>query len=108
MLFKLKSNKPLVFLDQAIVSGSNFILGILLARNLGIEGYGYYSLIWLVVLFFSSMQLASLISPMMSLGPKKKYNCSKKLLFYNDSNAVFLCRFIHAISIFIFLHDWNL
>ena len=71
MLTKLRNKKSLVFLDQVMVSGSNFILGILLARNLGIEGYGYYSLIWLVVLFFSSMQLASLISPMMSLGPKK-------------------------------------
>jgi len=114
MLFKLKSNKPLVFLDQAIVSGSNFILGILLARNLGIEGYGYYSLIWLVVLFFSSMQLASLISPMMSLGPKKNIIAQKNYYFTMIAMQFFyaglsmLLAFLFFCMIGIFKDEWDI
>jgi len=54
-----------------MISGSNFILGILLARYLGVEGYGQFALLWLIVLFFSSLQLAYIISPMLTLGAKK-------------------------------------
>jgi len=71
MLARLKDKKLLVFLDQGIVSLSNFILGILLARYLGVEGYGQFALFWLIVLFFSSLQQAFIISPMLTLGSKK-------------------------------------
>lgn len=54
-----------------LVSGSNFLLGILLARYLGVESYGQFALFWLIVLFFSSLQLAYIISPMLTLGAKK-------------------------------------
>jgi len=54
-----------------LVSGSNFLLGILLARYLGVEGYGQFALLWLIVLFFSSLQLAYIVSPMLTLGSKK-------------------------------------
>lgn len=71
MLSKIKNKKSLIFLDQILVSGSNFILGIILARFLGVEGYGQFALLWLIVLFFSSLQLAYIISPMLTLGSKK-------------------------------------
>lgn len=66
MINKLRNKKTLVFLDQIIVSGSNFLLGILLARNLGIEEYGQFALLWLIVLFFSSLQLSFIVSPMLT------------------------------------------
>jgi len=72
MLSRIKNKKSLVFLDQMLVSGSNFLLGILLARFLGLDGYGQFALLWLIVLFFSSLQLAYIISPMLTLGSKKK------------------------------------
>lgn len=34
MLSKIKNKKSLVFWDQAIMSGSNFLLGILLASDI--------------------------------------------------------------------------
>jgi O-antigen/teichoic acid export membrane protein len=71
LINKLKNKKLLVFLDQALVSGSNFVLGILLARYLGVAGYGQFALLWLIVLFFSSLQLAYIISPMLTLVQKK-------------------------------------
>jgi len=57
--------------DQVMVSGINFITGILVARFLGIEDYGRFTLIWIVVLFASSIQMSSINSPMMSIGPKR-------------------------------------
>lgn len=57
--------------DQAVVSGSNFILGILLARMLGIAEFGVYSLAMLVILFANMIQQSAINAPMMSIGPKQ-------------------------------------
>ncbi|MBX2860470.1 MAG: hypothetical protein KTR14_04500 [Vampirovibrio sp.] len=59
-----------VFADQALVSGVNFLTGILLARFLGIDDFGRFTLIWMVVLFVNAIQYAQTVSPMMSIGPK--------------------------------------
>ncbi len=58
-------------LDQAMVSGVNFFTGIILVRFLGLEEFGRFTLTWLIILFFNSMQFAAVISPMMSIGPKQ-------------------------------------
>ena len=80
MISKIKNKKSLIFLDQMLVSGSNFVLGIILARSLGVEGYGQFALLWLIVLFFSSLQLAYIISPMLTLGSKKSLSILDKYL----------------------------
>ena len=58
-------------LDQAMVSGVNFFTGIILVRFLGLEEFGRFTLAWLIILFFNSIQFAAVISPMMSIGPKQ-------------------------------------
>src|SRR3989339_512327 len=58
--------------DQAMVSGVNFLTGILLARYLGLEEYGRFTLAWMAVLLCNSFQQAGIIAPMMSIGPKQK------------------------------------
>ncbi|MBO9496925.1 oligosaccharide flippase family protein [Thalassotalea sp. G20_0] len=68
--------------DQILVSGCNFLSGIILARFLGVELYGVFTLCWLVILFFSSLQLSSIIQPMMSLAPK--YEGHKSTEFYGS------------------------
>lgn len=60
-----------VLADQAIISGTNFLTGILVARALGIEAFGVFSLAWLAVLFAFTLQSAAVLSPMMSVGPKQ-------------------------------------
>lgn len=57
--------------DQTMVSGVNFLTGILLARYLGIEEFGRFTLVWMSVLFVNSLQHALINSPMMSIGPKQ-------------------------------------
>lgn len=58
----------LVLGDQAVVSGANFVMGLLLARYLGPAGYGQFVLSYNVVLFVASIQSAMVISPMMVIG----------------------------------------
>lgn len=59
-------------LDQALVSGANFLTNILLARGLGFREYGIFALSWMVVLFANSLQYAFVITPMVSIGPKQE------------------------------------
>ncbi len=61
----------IVLADQALVSGSNFLLGVLLTRELGLDGFGTYSLLWMGVLFALSFSQAFIVQPMLSLGPKQ-------------------------------------
>jgi O-antigen/teichoic acid export membrane protein len=73
LLTRLKaySSTLITLADQAVVSGSNFLIGIVLARVLGIEGYGLFALLWMVVLFGKSINQAFVTRPMLTLAPKK-------------------------------------
>lgn len=55
----------LVLLDQAIVSGANFVIGLVLARFLGPAGYGQFVLTYNIILFIAGVQAALIIAPMM-------------------------------------------
>ena len=66
------SHKILVLVDQALVSGVNFIVSALLARLLGVENFGLFAFGWMLVLFVSSVQLAFIISPLFTLYPKNE------------------------------------
>jgi len=57
--------------DQAMVSASNFLIVVLLARFMGIEEFGRFSMVWLVAELLHSIQHALIIAPMLSVGPKQ-------------------------------------
>ena len=57
--------------DQSVVSGANFLTGIILARGLGVAEFGRFSLLWLVVLFVQGIQYNGIVVAMMSIGPKQ-------------------------------------
>ena len=61
------SSINLTVLDQVLVSGVNLVLNIFLARMLGVEGFGIFSVLWVCVLFVSSLQLALILYPILSL-----------------------------------------
>src|SRR5271170_4118156 len=72
-LSRLSGGKELsALLDQALVSGSNFLTNVMLARALGVSDYGVFGLAWIAVLFVNSLQWAFIVSPMMSIGPKQE------------------------------------
>ena len=65
------SEKGLVLIDQAVVSGGNFLTSILLARALGIASFGQYSVVILIFFFFLSVVQAFITQPLYTLGNKK-------------------------------------
>jgi O-antigen/teichoic acid export membrane protein len=67
----LRSNTFLIYTDQAIVSGFSFLSSILLARYLGLQGFGIFSIAWLGVMIASSINQPLIITPMQTLGNKK-------------------------------------
>lgn len=62
----------LSFGDQALSSACNFLTTILLARALGLEAFGVYTMVWLALYFAMSLQLGLVVSPMMSIGTKEQ------------------------------------
>lgn len=82
----LASSKVLVLFDQAIVSGSNFLMGVLIARSCGLEGFGLYSLIFLFYQLLASFQDSFIISPMLVFLPKSHRIRKEKLLFFYGCN----------------------
>lgn len=62
----------LSFGDQAFCSACNFLTTILLARALGLEAFGLYTMVWLALYLAMNLQLGLVVSPMMSIGTKKQ------------------------------------
>lgn len=58
--------------DQAVVSAANFLTGLFVARYAGIGAFGTFSMCWLAVLFMQSLQIATVIQPMLCIGPKQE------------------------------------
>ncbi len=56
----LKKNKSnvIALIDQGVISGTNFLFGILITRFSGLDTYGNFTLFWLIFLFLQSMSLA--------------------------------------------------
>ena len=58
--------------DQGMVSAANFATTIVLARFLGLEEFGRFTLAWMAVQMAHSFQKAMITAPMMSIGPKQE------------------------------------
>jgi O-antigen/teichoic acid export membrane protein len=112
-IIRQNSHVNWTLLDQALVSGSNFLTGILLARYLGISEFGVFSLAWMVILFVNNMQISLIAAPMMSIGPKQAN--AEATAYYS---AVFIQQFILSGSVSIivasglkistfFSSEWN-
>ena len=57
--------------DQAIVSGANFALNILLARWLSPTEYGAFAIAFSILLFLSGFHNALILEPMSVIGPSQ-------------------------------------
>ncbi len=70
-IIKQHSHLNWTLADQVMVSGVNFLTNILIARFLGLEDFGRFSLLWLLILLINSLQIALIISPMQSIGSQQ-------------------------------------
>lgn len=64
------SQMNLAIADQGMISMVSFLTGALLARQLGLEEFGRFSLVWIAVIFAGTIHHAVINSPMMSIGVK--------------------------------------
>ena len=97
-LIKSYKNLNLYFFDQMIVSFTNFALTIIIVRSLGVEQFGVFSFFWLLLLLINSIQLAFIISPMLTNAAKKNDNNVK-----NYYGGVLIQQFIFTFIVFILL-----
>ncbi len=58
--------------DQSVVSATNFLTNVMLARFMGLREFGVFALAWMSVLFVNSLQGALMTAPMMSIAPKQE------------------------------------
>ncbi|MCI5055472.1 MAG: lipopolysaccharide biosynthesis protein [Flavobacteriales bacterium] len=72
------------YVDQGLISGVSFLLTIILARLLGVEGFGVFSFIYLVLLFMSSIHQALIIKPMMTSFDEQGEDYELELKFMNS------------------------
>lgn len=113
-IIKSQKTKLITLCDQAVVSGTNFLSGILLTRELGIDSYGSYAIAFLFVLFCSSIHQAFIISPMLSLGVKKDSTEKTKYFGTLLAQQLLFCMLAILLSFFI-IHvsntiapEWNI
>ncbi len=79
-------------MDQSIFSGTNFVLGILLAGLLSMDDYGIYSILFSILLLWGTVHNALLVEPFLVLGSK---NYTSKISVY----YVFILKLTLWISI---------
>lgn len=89
-------------MDQVLVSGVNFLIGVLIARYLGIKILGQFTLIWLVIQFVNTIQYAMIINPMMIIGAKQ-FKQKAKLYFGGTLKLELLFVVISFFLLSIFL-----
>ncbi len=68
----LRSREAWALADQSIVSGSNFVTGIVVGRSYGLEDFSLFTLCWMFVLIVQSLGSALIVAPMLSIGPKQE------------------------------------
>ena len=95
-----ENSKLIILLDQVVLSGSNFFINIILARSLGLDSFGVFSLYWITILFFLSIQQAAIIAPMYSIEARENVKINS---IYQVNLFHLLLTFLSAIMMAIFL-----
>ncbi len=108
-----KNTTLLVYTDQLVVSGLSFLSSIIMARLLGVQGFGIYSIAWLGVLIASSVNQPFIISPMMTLSGKKtteeKDRYLQALVFKQIffAAALSILSFLTVLVMSVILKEWK-
>lgn len=80
--------------DQAVVSATNFLTNVMLARFMGLREFGVFVLAWMSVIFVNSLQNALIIAPLVSVGAKqeaKDRRCYFGAVVFQELVLVTLC-----------------
>lgn len=108
------SSTLVVYADQLLVSGFNFISSFVIARLLGLHGFGIYSIAWMGVLIASSIHQPFIILPLQTLWPKKsgaeQQNYLESLVFLQliFATTAGIISFMAVVVVKYFLSGWNI
>ena len=101
--------------DQVMVSGFNFLTGVLLGRFLGVEGYGQFVLLYAVLLYVNIFQYALIVAPMMSIAPQASSDVEQTKYFKGIITLQLLLSLILSLIVVVlgsgiekWLPSWNL
>lgn len=108
-----KTNKSLLYksgiasLDQAFLSGLNFLISIVLIKIVTKPEYGYYSIFFSIILFMASIQTAVINTPLAVLLITKKEDEKKRYvgsLFFGQNLFLFPFALIGVITGIVMLY----
>ncbi len=109
---KLPGREAWALGDQAVVSGTNFLTNVMLARFMGLHEFGVFALAWMSVLFVNSLQSALIVAPMMSIGPKQEEKDQAPYfgaVFVQELVLVSLCFILVFTALrFCTFRDWHI
>ncbi len=88
-----------LFLDQCIVSGSNFVFSLVIIRMSGLAEYGTWVLLWTIYYLCNNLASAIVYGPMLAISPKLSEN---ELTDYVSSTFILLAT-ISALSFLVLL-----
>jgi O-antigen/teichoic acid export membrane protein len=104
----------LALLDQALVSGINFVTGVLAARILTPIEFGQYVLAFTVIFAVNTFQSALVVDPMLSIGAKKTSDVAvpyfSAILLHQGALSIALCTMMfvaYSVASFFF-STWGL
>jgi O-antigen/teichoic acid export membrane protein len=90
-----------VIADQALVSGTNFLTGVVLARFLGVENYGKFVILYAVLLYANIIQSALILAPMLSIVPQINSTTERTKYFNGVLTFQLIFSFFTSIILFI-------
>lgn len=79
---------PLSVLDQALLSGSSFLLSLLMARSQSRSGFGAFAVAYAVLLLANSFLMALVLKPFMLLGDQARVDARRRLSAYMTGQLV--------------------
>lgn len=100
-LYACKDCKIWSVLDQAMISVSNFTIGIILARVLGVEAFGVYVIGLTLLLYANTFQQALVVSNMMSKIPSEATESQKEILIKGYYGFGVLIAFLASLIIYL-------
>ena len=93
------NNFSKTFFDQCVVSGGNFLSSLILIKFLGLEDFGIFSKIWIIIISLNIIQQAILINPLLSICSKLSY--PEKIDYLSNSHFLQII-FSILVSFFLF------
>ncbi len=110
LLMKKISSHWIALSDQILVSGCNFVIGVFLARSLGVQMFGLYAIASTYLLYANTLQSSLIVSPMMTAIPLEQNETKQhdllsgflfKTLILIFFSVLFLAFAVHFLGKFV-------